>query len=623
MNNRWREFLLAAGIVVAVFVAYSPAMKAGFVWDDDHSITNNSLVKANDGLRRIWLSPADYDDFPVTKSSFWLQWRLWGADPTGYHVTGIAFHAIVAVLVWLVLRGLNVPGAWPAALLFAVHPVNVPSVAWISEQKNTLSLAFAMLALLSYLRFEMSRRRRWYVVSLALFLVALGSKTSVVMLPAVLLVLAWWRRGRITVSDVVRSGPFFLASAATGAATIWFQFDRAIGNTVVRPEGLPSRIATAGWAPWFYLSKTLVPRNLMMVYPRWTLDRPSLVSFLPGLVLVACLLLLWAYRRSWGRAALCGSMYCLLMLLPVLGIVDMYYARFSLVSDHWQYAAMAGLIAPLAGGAVVFLRRRAAFTRRAGIAGFLALVALMMALTWRRSSLFRTQEALWQDNVDRNPACWVGMGNLAVELAKRGQRDEAIRLLSGAIELRPDFVKGVNNLGFILVTGGRPEEGMKYFLQAVTIDPDYAEPHKNIADQLASRGRIEEAASHYAKAIELLPGYAEAHNNYGSMLARNGRTREALAHFARAVQVSPDYVEAHFNAGSALAEAGDLVNAVARFSEALKLRPDFPVGHAALADALVRAGDVGTAMEHYRRALELRPDWPEVRQKMAAAGRAR
>ena len=314
-----RRFLPAALIVGAALLAYWPVFRAGFVWDDDKFLTENPLIRASDGLRRFWFTAEPPDYFPLTSSMLWFEWRLWGPHAFGYHVVNVLLHAASAVLLWRALLRLKVPGAWLAGLLFAVHPVAVESVAWITERKNTLPMVFYLASILAFLRFEdgcshhddsfhhddttsTTHGTPLYLLSLVLFLLALLAKTSVVMLPAVLLLCAWWRRGKVAARDLLRTVPFFALALALGLVTVWFQYHSDIAGEVVRTDSLAARAAGAGWAIWFYLYKALLPVNLCFCYPRWTTSA-SLPAFVPGLLFLAMLLLFAAFRRILGPAA--------------------------------------------------------------------------------------------------------------------------------------------------------------------------------------------------------------------------------------------------------------------------------------------------------------------------------
>jgi tetratricopeptide (TPR) repeat protein len=448
-----RNTALAAVIVGATVAAYIPALRSGFIWDDDSFLTNNALIRAPDGLRRFWLSTEPPDYFPLTSSTLWLEWRLWGREhPAGYHTVNVLLHAVSAVLLWRLLLALKIPGAWLAGLIFAVHPVNVESVAWITERKNVLPMVFFLLTLLAYLRFELQGRWWWYAAALVSFLLGLLAKTSIVMLPVVLLGLAWWRRGKISRQDLLHSAPFFVLSLVLGLVTVWYQTQRAIGTEVVRPEDFASRLAASGWAVWFYLYKALLPLNLCFVYPRWNVDPRSVLAWLPLVALVAVGAVLIVLRRhDWVRALLATLGYFGVMLLPVLGFVDIYFMRYSLVADHWQYFAIVGVIV-LVSAALANWQQRLAQPRFAqGTAAGLVLV--LSILTFLQARTYDNEQSLWNDVLAKNPSCWMAQNNMGIILQQAGRSEEAMAHHQEALRLKPDYAEGHTNLGVAMERG--------------------------------------------------------------------------------------------------------------------------------------------------------------------------
>lgn len=531
-----KDWLLAAVLVVAVFLVYQPVWHGGFIWDDDLFLTNNPLIKAPDGLYGFWFTAKPPDYFPLTSSMLWVEWRLWGLNAIGYHLVNILLHGISAVLLWRVLRRLNVPGAWMAGLFFAVHPVNVESVAWITERKNVLPMVFYLLTFLTYFRFEENGRRRWYIVALAMFLLGLLAKTSVVMLPVLLLGCAWWRRGKVTVRDLWRSMPFFALSLILGLVTVWYQTHRAIGTDVIRTDGFASRLAVAGYAVWFYLYKALLPINLSFVYPRWSLDPALPASWLPLAALAALFSLLIVCRhRAWGRPALFALGCYVVALLPVLGFINIYFMLYSLVADHWQYFAIIGVIAIVAAGCSWIVK--SAGIPRIGYVLCAALVATLAGLSWQQSRIYADAETLYRTTITGNPDCWMAHNNLGMTLARHGRVDEAIA----------------------------------YFQKSLAINPENAEAHYNLGIALADREQFDDAIAHYRKALEIKPDYAEAHSNLGAVLAGRGQFDEAIAHFQKALAINPDFELAHYNFGLVLADLGRVDDAIAHFQIALSL----------------------------------------------------
>ncbi|MGZ5508301.1 MAG: tetratricopeptide repeat protein, partial [Limisphaerales bacterium] len=346
-NTVWWLGIIGA---VAVMLLYLPTFRAGFIWDDDVMLTDNPLVKGGwRGLLNIWCSTKLVDYFPLTSTSLWLEWHLWGTSPAGYHVTNIVLHAISALLLWRVLLALKIPGAWLAAALFAVHPVCVASVAWIAERKNTLSMVFYLLSILWFLRFEETGRKKLYWFSLGAFVLALVSKTSVVILPFVLLLCVWWKNQRVTRHDNVRAAPFFGLALLFGFVTVWFQLYRGIGAlNIPNADSFYIRLIGGSWAVWFYLLHAVFPVGLTMIYPRWPIDPSSLITYVPFVFLLLLLGFLWKFRRSWGRPCLFALGYSIITLLPVLGFFNMGFLAYSRAADHWQYLSVIGPVALMA-----------------------------------------------------------------------------------------------------------------------------------------------------------------------------------------------------------------------------------------------------------------------------------
>jgi tetratricopeptide (TPR) repeat protein len=606
-------------LVIVTFVAYQPTWHAGFIWDDDLLITDNRMVQARDGLYRFWFTTEALDYYPLTSSFWWLQWRLWGRNAEGYHAANVLLHAANVLLIWIILRHLRIPGAWLAALLFAVHPVNVASVAWISEQKNTLSMLFFALSILCYLRFDEENERYWYGFSLAAFLLALLSKAAVVMLPVVLLGCVWWLRGRLRSRDWLRAAPFFALSILLGLTTVWFQYHRALNGQVVRASGLFSRLAVAGLAPWFYLSKAVLPLDLCMVYPQWNPAAWGWSGWLPGIALAGGVALLWWKRDGWGRPLLFGFGYFVVMLFPVLGFFDQSFHQYSMVADHWQYYSIAGVAALAAAGAVALGSRlhREQLQVVGPVAGVVVIV--LGTLSWQRCLVFRDQETLFRDNLLHNPLAWVAHYNLGVALAQTGKTGEAIAHYEQALRIKPGFVEVHYNLGMALAQTGKTGEAIAHFEQALRIKPDFAKAHNNLGMALAQTGKIEEAIAHFKQALQVNPDFAEAHGNLGIALAHVGRLPEAIVQYGQALRINPDFAEAHGNLGNALVQAGRVPEAILQYEQALRIKPDYAEAHYNLGDAFLREGKISDAIGQYEQALRLNPNFAEAHKGLGLA----
>jgi len=531
--KRPKLFLQALLLLAAVAFAYAPTIRGGWLWDDPTEISANPLLRDPHGLAKIWQGLGTPDYFPLKTSLQWMQWHLWGADMRGYHLTNIALQALAAILLWRLLDRLGLRFAFFCALIFAVHPLAVESVAWMSELKNVLSLPLLLAAMTLYVR----GGRRRYFASLALFTAAMLAKTSVVMFPGVLLLYTYWQRGRIGRKDLALVLPFFLVSAGLGIVTIHFQAHRVMAYLPMPPESITTRLAGAGWAIWFYLGKCLLPVGLLPIYPRWLMHPAAIWLAPPWIALAAAFTWCWQRRATWGRAALFGLGSFVLNLLPVLGIVPLAYARISRVSDHLAYLPLISAIA-LAGAAIALLvdhSPRLIRTPRAGLAAGCALVLAALLASRSYAGRFVSEEALWTYTVRYNPNAWLAHNNLGIALAQCGRIADALPHLQAAVALRPDLFGAQMNLGRALVQGQRLPEAIPQFAAAHQIDPANPDAKaslraalNNYANALARGGQLNEAVVQYQKALAVDPANAECHRNYAFALHSLGRDAEAV-----------------------------------------------------------------------------------------------
>ena len=433
---RW-EWLFLAALVVVVLLVYQPAWQGGLIWDDDAHVTRPDL-RSWQGLCRIWFDVrgGTMQYYPLLHSAFWIEHKLWGDATLGYHLVNILLHAAAAIMVALILRRLAVPGAYLAAAIFALHPVHVESVAWITEQKNTLSAVFYLGAMLAYLRFDQSRKTSWYLGALGLFVLGVLSKTVIATLPGALLVIFWWQRGQLSwKKDVLPLAPFFLLGAGAGMITAWWELKVNGASARISSSRAIERFLIAGRAVWFHLWKLCWPTNLTFIYPRWRIDSGVWWQYLFPLGLTALAAGLWSIRRR-TRAPLAALLFFGGTLFPVLGFFDLYTFRFSLIANHYQYLASLGIITLAAAGAALLSSRWRPWGRPAGYLLCATLLATLAGLTWRQSRMYTDAETLYRTTLDANPDCWLAHNNLANVLAGCGRVEEAIAHYQKAMELR-------------------------------------------------------------------------------------------------------------------------------------------------------------------------------------------
>jgi tetratricopeptide (TPR) repeat protein len=579
---RNRHSLLAGLLLLITLIAYIPAIQGGFVWDDDRYVTENQSLGSLQGLKKIWINPSSTPQYyPLVFSTFWLEYRLWGLRPTGYHLVNVLLHAVSALLLYRLLLYLNLPGAWLAAAVFALHPVQVESVAWVTERKNVLSGFFYFASAFCLFRFfgiagarEKKSGLWWYCSGLLLFACALLSKTVTCTLPAAMLLVLWWKRDRLRGREVAALAPFFALGLVMGLATVWLE-QHQVG--AMGPEwnlSLGERFLIAGRALWFYVGKLIWPAELIFNYPRWQVDAGVWWQYIYPAGVLFVLLFLWIIRDRVGSGPLVGLLFFCGTLFPALGFFDVYPFQYSYVADHFQYLASVGLIALLIG---VIATAASKLPERPGrITSSLGLIVLLVlgVQTWRQGYVYRDGETLWHDTLKKNPESWMAH----------------------------------NNLGIFLTEQGKLQEGIDHYSEALRIKPDHAKAHYNLGNALASQGRFEEAIDHYLEALRIKPDYASAHNNLALALMKQGKVQEAIDHFYQVVQIVPDRAEAHYNLAVALAENGRIDEAIDHYYEALRIEPNNTIAHIQLALIWLAQERTDKAIEHYNKALSLSPD---------------
>jgi tetratricopeptide (TPR) repeat protein len=639
-SSWWRALALPAGLVVVLaLAAHAPALRGGFIWDDDVYVTANPYLQNPSGLYNIWFQPSrilqDYSQrgidalIPLTFTTLWLEHRMWGMNPLGYHAVNIVLHGLCAALLWIVLRRIGVRGAWLAAALFAVHPITVESVAWIAELKNVQSGVFACLCVLAFFRFSPleERRagaggRRWRFYALALLFFAAGqlTKPAVVTVPLVIVLVFWWRLGRVRSTDVVAVAPMLAMGLAMGLMTIHAEKQFAGASSATWQASLLERALIAGRALWFYVGKLVWPAGLTSVYPRWDVDVTAWWQFVFPLAAVAVLVALWLLRARLGRGPLVAALCFVVMVGPTLGFVSVGYHLYSFVADHFVYHAAPALIALFAAGVAALHERFRERRLALGVSAVGAVLLLVLGIvSWRHAQVFRSEKARCLDTIEHNPGAWMAMNNLGVVLASEGNAREAVRRYEDALKVRPEYAEAHNNMGVALVALGQPREAIEQYSSALRIWPTYAAAHNNMGTALASIGSVQDSIREYREALKHRPNYAEAHKNLGTALVSIGQVEEALQHYQKALRIRPEYAEAHNDLGLALTAVGRAGEAIGHYQQSLRIRPDDAETRNNLGMALAATGKPEEAIAQYREALRIKPDHGGALNNMGAA----
>jgi tetratricopeptide (TPR) repeat protein len=570
---RWDSpFFRGALLFAAVLLAYLPAIRCGYVWDDDVYVTQNPLLAAPDGLWRIWFtfdSPSQY--FPLVYTTMRFEYGLWGLAPMGYHCVNILLHAANALLLWRVLERLKAPGAWFAAALFALHPVQVESVAWVTELKNVQMGFFFMLAVLAWLAFDRPRRAwGYYFLSLVCYALSLFSKTTACTMPLALLLICWWRGERIGWRRLAEIVPYGAMGLGMGLLTVWWERYHQGTQGTAFAMGLAQRLVIAGRGVWFYAYKLLWPAKLTFSYPLWRLTAADPAAWLWLIALCALAAALFLARPRLGRGPIVAVAFFVGTLGPILGILMLYTFRYSFVADHYQYLACIGPMALAAGGAALLLEKCPRLRVPIGAAGA-ALLLTLAALTWTQCHVYRNEETVWADTIEKNPGSLMAHFNLANELSR----------------------------------DGRFSQSLAQYDEAVRIDPTFLGARCNRGDVLCHVGRFPAALSDYQTAERIDPANALIENSYGTMLMRLRRPADAAPHFAIAARLEPGSALAEKNLADALSLASDFAGALPHYQEVERLLPTAPQSHMLVARTDARLHDQPEAIREAREALRL------------------
>ncbi len=535
--GRWVSVgLLAVAVSALTVIVYRPASNGQFVWDDDRYVANNHLLMAPDGLRRIWFSldaPSQY--FPLAYTVLRIERFLWDLQPAGYHWVNIFLHLGNALLVWRILLRLKVPGAWLAAGIFALHPVQVESVAWISELKNVLMAFFFLLTLLTWIEYvdETGERRPFfYAAALVFYLLALFAKSTACTLPAALLLILWLKKkpiGRRAFFEIV---PFVGLALGIGLVAVWWEKYHQGTRMLVSPAPV-DRLLIASRAVWFYLSKIFWPSDLTFIYPQWRIDAANPVAYLWLIVAGALAVAIYFGRRFFGRSVEVAALFFVTTLSPLLGFIMLYTFRYTFVADHYQYLASIGPIALTSAG-LTTLSRSFKSLQWLVFGGAVVILAGLSLLSWRQSAMYRDMETLWRTTIAKNPGCWMAYNNLGVVQFEKGNIDDAIDKYEEALRLHADYPEAHYNLGSALLQQGKIDDAIQQCEKALELQPTDPDAHVVLGNAFLAKQDLDGAISQYERALTLRPEDFKAHYNLAIAFQEKGETEAAAREYERA-----------------------------------------------------------------------------------------
>ena len=657
LSPKWLIYLGVAAIVLATLIAYLPAIRGGFIWVDDSYVHKNPVLESPSGLVKIWalrvVSKADgkryisgYTEqyYPMIFTSFWLESRVWGnQNPTGFHVVNVLLHIANALLVWVICRRLGFGWAYLAAVIYALHPVAVESVAWITERKNTLSGLFYLLSVLWYLRFDKTGRKVFYFASLGGFILALFSKTATCTLPAILLLLLWMRHRRIPWADVLRMIPFFIVGAVLAWFTVHYEYHSVGVANLGWQIDFWRRWVIAGRAVFFYAIKVLWPVNLSHIYPRWNPDEFSWLGLLWPTAVIGLTVGLWAWRKSIGRGPLVAWAGFIVTLFPTLSFFNVYYFHYSFVADHFQYLALLFLLVLFVGLGHSLYKRLCSFKINIPPSAPVILSSIIVLwlgyLTYADARMYDGLESLWEATIEKNPKAWVAwsnQGNLylakgdhkgairnynkaialdpknakaynnrALAYSGMGENERAMRDFDQALELGSGYSAAYRNRGLLHVTMGNYGQGLRDLDQAIALKPKNAQFYHVRGNAYQAKGELDRAIDDYNQALRLAPRMTEAYNNRGFAYSSQGQLDRAIGDYNKGIELNPKNADAYFNRGNAYGNKGELDHAIRDFSMAIELNPKYAKAYNNRGVAYSNQGEHAKAIRDFEKALRL------------------
>ncbi len=571
-----RAFALI-GLALLAVVCYLPTLQADFVWDDI-IFTKAEPVREFSGLWHIWFEPTSLDPevhyWPLTYSSFWLEHKLWGFAPAGYHATNIVLHLLNSLLLLLLLRRFALPGAWLAAAIFAVHPVHVEPVAWVMGRKDLLATLFTFTAFLVWLRFvetACAGRPPWRLWSCALLLyvAALFSKSIAITLPVAFLIWHWWRQGRVHRHDVLRLLPFLLVGLIYAVADTVYHYV-SMGPLSLE-YSFPERLLIACRALVFYVTKLVWPTELAVIYPIWDVGVVDPLGWLYVAGVVAVPAVLWCLRARLGRGPLAAVLFFVVTLSPVLCFVDQTYMQFSLVADRYQYLASASMIALFAFGVHRFCDALQGVRLLLVRAGLAVLLFVMVALTWRQVGVYNNPISLFSHVLALNPEAHGAHGNLAAGLMEAERYEEALAMSLAAIESWPEGPYMYDKAGAVLIALGRLEEAEKILREGTRHKPNHQDTLSLLANSLRLQTRYEEALAMSRVAIERRPKGIYLYHEAGAALNALGRLEEAEAVLREGIRHKPRHWDSLLHLAESLRLQARYEEAVSYYRAAIEL----------------------------------------------------
>ena len=603
--NHNKYFLII--LIVLILAIYLPSLKNGYIWDDNDYVYKNTYLLKITGLKDIWLSYKLPQYYPLVFTSFWIEHKLWGFHPTGYHVINMLLHILNTLLLFSLLKKVLPKAALLAAIFFAVHPIQVETVAWITERKNLLSLAFFLLACLQYLKLLSSKQRRNYIYTLIFFVCALLSKSVSVCFAIMPILYSYWKEGKINRNVITYSVPFFIIAISAGLNTAFLEQHRVGATGEAWNLNIIEHVLLAGRILVFYLYKAVVPLKFIFFYERWDVNYLDISQWIWPVIAASPLYLMYKYRDRTGRGAIVIYLMYIASIFPALGFINVFPMRYSYVADHFTYISSPFIFIMISAALVLIHEKTTPFISRHISKKFMSIPALFIILiitiflsfkSYGTTVKYKDEFTLWNDVINQNPGCYFAYNNLGAAYGKSGKLDKAVEILAVGVETNPDNATSHSNLGNAYLDNREFQKAMDSFQKGLNLDDASAVLHNNMSIACMYTEQYEKAIYHCDKAVSmgfnvpplllknLTPHRKDNNTNtlseiislnaQGKQEGKAGNLDKALELFARAALVNPDYADTYNNIGYVYYKKGEYKTAEIYFMEAIKRDPDHP-----------------------------------------------
>ncbi|MDP8215916.1 MAG: tetratricopeptide repeat protein [Candidatus Kaelpia imicola] len=541
-------------IVLLTALIYLDSLDNGFIWDDDVHIYKASYMKSSTGLTDIWVENATPQYYPLTTTIFWLGDKAWGLNPKGYHILSLVIHILNALLLYSLIKKLFYPLAFPVALIFAIHPIGVETVAWASELKNLLALFFFLLSFSGYLKFLSTKKSKYYLLTIIAFIAAVFSKYTAVSFAFIPLLHGFWLKGKIKKRELKLSIPFILIGLLAGLNAVFTEIYNVGARGAEWSLSYLDKMILIGKTSLFYIYKVIYPKDFIFIYPRWQIRTLDILEWLPILTLLSLISLLSLYRKRVNRAITALFTFYLISIFPASGFFNVFPMKYSYVADHFSYLSTPwiillffALIYPSYRYLLKTIKPKKSIYLKLILTITLSITAIFLSIGSNRlTGNYKDEITLYKSIIAKNPGCWMANANLAILYTESDKNRLALKHYRDAIASEPNVASIYYNLGNLYYKIGDYDSAINSYMAAITSKPGYGESYANLANTYRAKGEPDKAIEHYKRALLFKPD-AIVYFNLGNIYYQLGEYKEAMESYRETLKADPNYSRVHIN----------------------------------------------------------------------------